>query len=161
MTGCPGVYGKTCPRGNPAAPLALAPNLCDPDTVHYPHRSGAGSPRAAALLLAALLPMLTYFGHWPAVSIPIPGTGIAVAIPFAAEEAPGDHHQHCHGESAGCASSPGSVGLAVTLLAAAVAVAIPGGRLIPVPAAPGGLRLQHLPIPDPAPPRPAPVAAHS
>ncbi len=105
--------------------------------------------------------MLTYLGHWPAFAIPIPGTGVAVSVPFAAEGSPGDHHQHCHGDAAGCASSPGGGGVVIALLTAAAAVIIPGGRLTPVPATPAGLRLQHLPAPDPAPPRAAPIAAAS
>lgn len=119
------------------------------------HRRTSPQQRLFALaLLAALLPTITYFGHWPRLAIPLPGVDAELTIPFAsAETASSDHHQHCHGEAAECTSGPGSLALAVTILAAAIAFAIPGGPLRLLGSRPSHLRLQFLPAPEPAPPR--------
>ncbi|PFG73166.1 hypothetical protein [Tepidiforma thermophila] len=122
--------------------------------MHNPQGKARAHPRLAAVLLVALLPTLTYFGHWPAVAIPLPGTAAVLALPFASgETAAGDHHQHCHADAAECSSGPGSFALAVSLLAAAIALALPGGPLLPVRAPTTRLALQHLPAPEPGPPR--------
>lgn len=110
--------------------------------------------RIPLLLLCALLPTLTFFGHWPSVALPIPGTRYVLSIPFASETpAAGDHHQHCHSESAQCSSGPGSLALGISLLAAAIAVALPGGVLRPMAADCRRLVLQNTPSPEPSPPR--------
>lgn len=122
--------------------------------MHNPQGKARAHPHLAAVLLLALLPTLTYFGHWPAIAIPIPGTADVLVLPFASgETAAGDHHQHCHADAAECSSGPGSFALAVSLLAAAVALALPGGPLLPVRAPITRLALQHLPAPEPGPPR--------
>lgn len=152
MTGCPGVYDSPNHPGNPHR-LEFHPNLWHPYPVHH-RRTIPQQRRIALALLAALLPMITYFGHWPSLAIPLPGADAELTIPFASgETASSDHHQHCHGAAAECASGPGSLALAVTILAAAIALAIPGGPLRPLGGRPPHLRLQFLPRPEPAPPR--------
>jgi hypothetical protein len=116
--------------------------------------------RAALLLFAALLPMLTYVGHWPAFAIAIPGTAYELSLPFvAAETAAGDHHQHCHADAADCSSGPGSVALAISVLAAGLAFRIPEGPLRLIGGASSRLRVQFLPAPEPGPPRAAAATA--
>lgn len=115
--------------------------------------------RSLALVLAlALLPTITYFGHWPMVVIPIPGTAYALTIPFASEEAaPGDHAAHCHGESARCSSGAGGSAIALGLLAATIAIALPSG--IFAAARPAGRQRPrtHDPSLEPGPPRTVPA----
>ncbi|MCL6643894.1 MAG: hypothetical protein K6U88_02755 [Dehalococcoidia bacterium] len=126
--------------------------------MHNPQGKARAHPHLAAVLLLALLPTLTYFGHWPAIALPIPGTADVLVLPFASgETAAGDHHQHCHADAAECSSGPGSFPLAVSLLAAAVALAVPGGPLLPARLRERRLALQHAPEPEPGPPRPAPL----
>jgi hypothetical protein len=80
-----------------------------------------GSARRARLLswllLASLMPLLTFMGHWPA-SIPIPGTDAYLTVPLAGKANQGDHHdhsQHCHGGSASCTDAPAAAGISVAL----------------------------------------------
>lgn len=47
------------------------------------------------LLLAAYLPALTFFGHWP-LSIDIPGTSLYVGLPHIHPSAEAGHESHCH-----------------------------------------------------------------
>lgn len=107
-------------------------------------------------LLFALLPMLTFMGHWP-TSVAVPGTNFYVTIPFAGAHTEGgdehNHNQHCHGDSAGCSDVRAAAGVGVALLHDAVVHATGGGVLLLlalrwwIPAA--GLSL----IPDLRPPR--------
>ena len=73
----------------------------------------------AACLLAALLPMLTFVGHWPA-HLDIPGTDYYVALPFAApvhsHQTETDHGSHCHANSASCTDKPVGAGVGFALL---------------------------------------------
>jgi len=99
--------------------------------------------RASWVLLAALLPMLTFMGHWPA-SLPIPGTDLYVSVPFAgAEQAhsheagagagagadEASHEQHCHAGAAGCSDIPAAAGVSFGLMNQPVAFVI-GGLLL-------------------------------
>ncbi len=69
--------------------------------------------RLAWLLLAALLPMLTFMGHWPA-TLPLPGTNFYLTVPLAGAapnaQSAGSHSHgdHCHGESSECGDSGSS-----------------------------------------------------
>ncbi len=123
----------------------------------------ARSRRLALVLLVALLPTVSYFGHWPALTLPIPGTAYVLTLPFSGEDAaPGDHAAHCHGESAGCTSGAGAGTIALALLAAAIALVLPAGPLVPVPVGCSPrlraryLRPEHGP-PRTLPSRPAPI----
>ncbi|MCC7366491.1 MAG: hypothetical protein IT303_19190 [Dehalococcoidia bacterium] len=76
----------------------------------------------ALFLFLAILPMLTFAGHWPAIRIDIPGTNLYVGVPEApvADETephshgPGTHdgdsghahEQHCHTGVARCSDVP-------------------------------------------------------
>jgi hypothetical protein len=99
--------------------------------------------RVSWALLAALLPMLTFMGHWPA-SLPIPGTDLYVSVPFAgAEQAhsheagagagagadEASHEQHCHAGAAGCSDIPAAAGVSFGLMNQPVAFVI-GGLLL-------------------------------
>ena len=41
-----------------------------------------GAPARHVVLVLALLPMLTYMGHWPSFEFSIPGTGAYWQLPF-------------------------------------------------------------------------------
>lgn len=95
--------------------------------------------RASWVLLAALLPMLTFMGHWPA-SLPIPGTDLYVSVPFAgaeqhhsheaeAEADEASHEQHCHAGAASCSDIPAAAGVSFGLMNQPVAFVI-GGLLL-------------------------------
>ena len=79
-------------------------------------------PRLGLLLLVAILPTLTYFGHWPVVTLDIPGTDLYLQLPGSEGNIGGDDHgfgasagsqrdahehaQHCHGDTATCTDMP-------------------------------------------------------
>ncbi len=79
----------------------------------------AGRRRASWILVLALLPTLTFFGHWPA-ELSIPGTGYYLALPGAAPasvEGDGhDHSRHCHADAASCSDVPAAAGVSFALL---------------------------------------------
>ncbi|MFN0094947.1 MAG: hypothetical protein ACKVVT_09230 [Dehalococcoidia bacterium] len=76
-----------------------------------------GRRRASLALLFALLPMLTFVGHWPEMEVSLPGGAGVLRLPGGepphSEE--GDHARHCHAGVASCGDQPptGSVPLAV------------------------------------------------
>jgi hypothetical protein len=57
------------------------------------------------LLLAAYLPVLTFFGHWP-LSIDIPGTSLYVGLPDSGSSHGHDHKNHCHADAGSCSDVP-------------------------------------------------------
>ena len=77
------------------------------------------TPAMAKLLAFALLPMLTFAGHWePRIDIPftnyywgLPSHGHAQASTHEH-----NHEDHCHGDSASCASKPVTSGVGFALL---------------------------------------------
>lgn len=84
----------------------------------------------AAWLLFALLPMLTFAGHWPE-TIDIPGTNHYLALPFAASHAHGDDHGgHCHADSAGCSDTPAPVATGFAVLNESLLILGAGALLI-------------------------------
>ncbi len=104
--------------------------------------------------------MLTYFGHWPELAIPLPGTDAVFSLPFASREAAaGDHHSHCHGDSAGCANGSGGAGLVLVLLAPEIALGPAGGPLRRLAVRAWRPARSHLPAPEPGPPRTSPRPA--
>jgi len=76
-------------------------------------------------MLAALLPALTYMGHWPA-EMPVPGTSYYIGLSRSLRadgDAAHEHAQHCHGDSASCSDVPAAGGAGVAaVLAAGLAV---------------------------------------
>ncbi len=70
--------------------------------------------RLALVLLFALLPTLSYFGHWPEVSFAIPGSSLVLGLPGSAAHThaadpgsgAGGHTSHCHSEAASCSDAP-------------------------------------------------------
>ena len=105
----------------------------------------ARQQHASWALFLALVPMLTFMGHWPRV-LPIPGTDSFVYVPLAgaSHEAEGhhDHSKHCHGDAASCTDAPAAAG--VTNLLMHALVSLPGvtavlflGLLATVPAPAG------------------------
>ncbi|PFG73506.1 hypothetical protein [Tepidiforma thermophila] len=140
-------------------------------------RTMAGFPLqgVARVLLVSLLPMLSFFGHWPALAVPIPGTGIELQLPFSGPvpgdggthdhadghaHAPGDHEAHCHAEMATCAETQVGGQAPVTVLLETVLQLLGAGAwvafaacaaLAPRPADPAGI--------DPPPRTPLLIAA--
>lgn len=118
--------------------------------------------------------MLTFVGHWPAVDIPIPGTGLYARVPLSGvghgprggdghththgSPAAGDqaqHAQHCHAESAGCSDTP-LPGLSTVAMLREVLgfIGLGGAWHKAEGSAPAGLRAIAL-IPSDPPPRSA------
>ena len=65
----------------------------------------------AWLLLLGFLPSITFMGHWPALHVDIPGTGLYVGLPAPAKPAHADetgqsHENHCHESVASCSDQP-------------------------------------------------------
>lgn len=98
--------------------------------VPTPRRFPASARTCSLLLLLALAPMLTYFGHWPQVRVDVPGTGGYWELPFAsghggaghthaAHEA--SHAQHCHSDMGSCLNGTSGAIAFAALLATAVA----------------------------------------
>lgn len=103
-----------------------------------------GVERAALVLLVSLLPMLTFFGHWPAITVTLPGTAVALQLPFsgpppgpaaghshvggdAHAHAPGDHEAHCHASMASCAQTQVGGQAPVTVLLETVTLLLGAG----------------------------------
>lgn len=93
----------------------------------------AGRRRASWILAFALLPTLTFFGHWPA-ELPIPGTSYYLALPGAApaspEDAGHDHSSHCHADAASCSDVPATAGVTFAILNDVVALLGVSGLLV-------------------------------
>jgi len=90
------------------------------------------------LLLFAILPTLTFLGHWPVLSVTVPGLALSLTVPFVSEETldhatpisgpvlgsssdAQEHSQHCHANVATCTDIPFTGGSAFALLGEAVA----------------------------------------
>lgn len=77
------------------------------------------------LLLVAILPALTFFGHWPVITFHVPGAALDLTVPFVSEDAAHEqpagttggptagsssdaheHTQHCHADAASCTDVP-------------------------------------------------------
>lgn len=114
--------------------------------------------RLSWVLMAALLPMLTFMGHWPA-ELHIPGTGIYLGIAAGGahnheHDGGGEgHSQHCHGDSAGCSEAPATAGVSFGLMNDAVALAMAGGLLLLVATHVRTGLSQNVLAPDLRPPR--------
>jgi hypothetical protein len=99
--------------------------------------SPAKSRRLSWALLLALVPMLTFMGHWPA-SLPLPGTDLYVSVPLAGAEhhaghedgSEAEHAKHCHGASASCSDVPAAAGVSLAMLASGPAFVIASALLI-------------------------------
>ena len=91
--------------------------------------------RASWALLLALLPILTFMGHWPA-AVHIPGTESYLSIPLAGAEGhddESDHHnhsEHCQAGSAGCSDTPAAAGVTIAVGNTALAIALADGLLL-------------------------------
>lgn len=74
-------------------------------------------------MLVALLPSLTFLGHWT-LRLPIPGTDFYVGLPAPAaadsHAAAGDHAGHCHSDSESCSNTPLAGASAIAVLSRAV-----------------------------------------
>ena len=122
---------------------------------------GAQAPRATAwLLLLALLPTLTFFGHWPGFEIPLPGVDASIGLPFAGHThahgeagAGEDHGRHCHEDSAGCSDVPFTGASGFLLLAEAVAGLAAAAPLLAVRLAAAHAPAGRTVAPEPNPPR--------
>lgn len=87
------------------------------------------------LMLLALLPMLTFMGHWPRITVDLPGDSEFVLSPGSqhgsesiahthtgdgASEDDGHHGEHCHSGVATCTDIPFTGGVTVLNLQEAV-----------------------------------------
>ncbi len=96
----------------------------------------SGQRRAALWLLLALLPMLTFAGHWPS-HIDIPGTNFYLALPFATQghEHAGstdDHGRHCHSNAASCTDVPAAAGVSFALMNESIAALGVGALMVAI-----------------------------
>lgn len=110
-----------------------------------PRALAALVPRAAAmrwLLFAAMLPSLTFLGHWP-LRIDVPGTNLYVGLPETADPGGHDHTKHCHADAASCSDTPLTTTASIGMLADSLSFAGVSAPLIP-------LTLAHLPGADQA-----------
>jgi hypothetical protein len=87
--------------------------------------SAAATRRRALWLFLALLPMLTFAGHWPS-QIDIPGTNFYLALPLASHahvhDSGEDHGRHCHANAASCSDVPAPAGAGFALLSETLAL---------------------------------------
>jgi len=118
----------------------------------------------AWLLLLAILPTLTFLGHWPGLSVGIPGTDLFLGVPGQAQahdegtsESPGHdadgHAQHCHSGVATCSDVPFTGASAFALLQEAVAAIGAAGLLTLLVVAVWAPDRLRLPLPETPPPR--------
>lgn len=98
--------------------------------------STVGRRAASWVLILALLPTLTFFGHWPE-QIPIPGTGYYLAIPGSFPTVPDgaasdghDHSSHCHADAASCSDVPATAGVSFAILNETLALFGAGGLFV-------------------------------
>lgn len=99
-------------------------------------RTAAGRRRASWILILALLPTLTFLGHWPG-QISIPGTDYYLAIPGSASAPSGDtstsahdHTRHCHADAASCSDVPAAAGVSFALMNETLALIVAGGLFV-------------------------------
>ena len=110
----------------------------------------------ALWLALALLPMLTFFGHWP-THVDIPGTSLYLTVPFAGpvQSAPEghDHAQHCHDDASGCSKTPSTAGVGFAMMNETIAALGAAALLIAVGLRTRMLRAPQGVIPELPPPR--------
>lgn len=103
--------------------------------------AGVSHKAASLLLLVALVPTLTFLGHWT-LHIDIPGTNLYVLlIPGEPEHTHADasqpedeasHSQHCHAGAASCSDIPFTGASPFALLSETVALLGEGAVLIAI-----------------------------
>lgn len=112
--------------------------------------------RLALFLLLAMLPSLSYMGHWPQ-EVSIPGTRYDLNVPFVgapAEPHAGDSHAaHCHGDSAECSDAPFTGAATIALMTESVAMLTLGGLLVAIGVAAWRPKLSLSLAPELQPPR--------
>jgi hypothetical protein len=98
--------------------------------------STVGRRAASWVLILALLPTLTFFGHWPQ-QVSIPGTNYYLAIPgspAAASEGEAsdghDHSRHCHADAASCSDVPAASGVSFAVMNETLAFFGAGGLFV-------------------------------
>ena len=90
-----------------------------------------GTNSRSLLLLVAILPALTFLGHWPALVFPVPGVEAVIAVPFFGHDGNSfaadshaneqEHEQHCHANASSCSDVPFTGASAFALMNTAVA----------------------------------------
>lgn len=73
------------------------------------------------LLVAAYLPAITFFGHWP-LAVDIPGTSFYVGLPESSTQGAHKHKDHCHADASSCSDTPVTTAGTVALLAESLAI---------------------------------------
>lgn len=115
------------------------------------------------MLLVALLPTLTFIGHWE-LRLDIPGTGYFVgaeATPEHADHDDGhDHSQHCHDSVASCSDVPATAGATVAMLQSELLSLHLGGMLHRAWQAESALPAGGSSLPELQPPRPITALTH-
>lgn len=126
--------------------------------VNLTSATAAGRRRLALWLLIALLPMLTFAGHWP-THIDIPGTGLYLTLPFAGpvqgDANAHDHGQHCHDDATGCSKTPSTAGVGFAMMNESIAALGAATLLIAVALRARSLSAPRELIPELRPPRTA------
>jgi hypothetical protein len=129
------------------------------------HGVYARSVRVPAwLVLLAIFPALTFLGHWPALSVDIPGTDLFLGWPGQAHthddgapESPDHdadgHARHCHSGVATCSDVPFTGASGFALLQEAMAAIGAAGVLTLLVVAVWGPARPRLPGPETPPPR--------
>ncbi|MCC7366020.1 MAG: hypothetical protein IT303_16770 [Dehalococcoidia bacterium] len=131
-----------------------------------------GAPRAALrralplVLLAALLPMLSYAGHWE-LHLRLPGFEATTPAAHTHDHHAADathsddadrHAEHCHGGPASCSDVPFAGSSAFALAGQALAVLGSEGQLLALAALTWAPHRGQTIVPELRPPRPSPAA---
>lgn len=136
--------------------IPSTPAHCYPSLVKLRTGSAPTQRRMALWLMLALLPMLTFFGHWP-THIDIPGTGLYLTVPFAGpiqdDATEHDHAQHCHGEASGCSKTPATAGVGFAIMNETIAALGAAALLVAVASRTRTLRAPRGVTPELPPPR--------
>ncbi len=110
-----GAFGVACGRGAVTGSRWVRPRV---------------QRRLALVLFLALLPTLSYFGHWPEATFTLPGSSLVLGLPGSLahthggdREAGGDGHtSHCHADAASCSDAPLTAVSAFAVLTESVAL---------------------------------------
>lgn len=112
----------------------------------------------APVLLIALLPMFTFFGHWE-IRFDLPGTRYYFSWPTDSRGGHGDpadqheHAGHCHGEVASCTNSAATAVAAVALLGRELLIDIDATPPVALPSDAWQPSAVCTVAPEPPPPR--------
>ena len=108
------------------------------------------------MLLAALIPAISFMGHWP-LRVSIPGTEYVVGLPAAShlhgDTGTEDHSRHCHTSVATCSDTRVVADSSVAMLEAIVLALILSGMAHLCRVAATSRAVSHATSPELRPPR--------